>query len=465
MSAKKPNIVFFFTDDQRFNTVNALDNPEIITPHIDSLVNRGVSFTHAAIMGGTSGAVCMPSRAMLHSGRSLFNLQGTGGNIPKEHVTMGENFQKHGYNSWGTGKWHNGTESYNRSFNNGAEIFFGGMEDHWNVPANHYDPTGEYPGRRNHVWDFQSQAVAEQTCDHITPGKHSSELFADAAIDYLEDYQDDKPFFMYLSFMAPHDPRTMPKEYLDMYDPAKISLPENFLPEHPFDNGALRIRDEKLAGFPRGEDEVRRHLSEYYAMITHADAQIGRVIQTLEKIGELENTIIVFAGDNGLAVGCHGLFGKQNMYDHSIRVPLIFAGPGIKENVRTDAKCYLFDIFPTLCELVDAEIPESVNGKSLLPAINDPGEKVRDVRYFAYTGLQRAVRNDKFKLIEYAVKGERHTQLFDLENDPSEITNIAESKPEMVAELRKELARLREEYADTNDMFGKPFWEAMEWNK
>ena len=147
---KKPNIVFFFTDDQRFDTIAALGNREIKTPNMDRLVRRGTAFTQAHIPCGTSGAVCMPSRAMLHTGRTLFHLQDEGQEIPPEHITMGETLQRAGYAAFGTGKWHNGTASYARSFSHGGEIFFGGMYDHWNVPAHSFDPAGKYENRVPH---------------------------------------------------------------------------------------------------------------------------------------------------------------------------------------------------------------------------------------------------------------------------------------------------------------------------
>ena len=245
---KRPNIVFFFTDDQRFDTLNALGNPDVHTPTMDGWINAGTTFTRAHIMGGTSGAVCMPSRAMLMTGRTLFHLEREGQNIPPEHVLLGEVLQRAGYRTFGTGKWHNGPPAYARSFTDGAEIFFGGMEDHWNVPACDFDPTGRYDVLKPMVrTPHTSNEVTYRLTDHITPGKHSSELFCDAAIDFLRRYDDDAPFFVYISFMAPHDPRTMPKKYLEMYDPDDIPLPPNFMVAHPFDNGALRIRDELLA--------------------------------------------------------------------------------------------------------------------------------------------------------------------------------------------------------------------------
>ena len=462
MSTQRTNILFFFTDDQRFDTIRALGNEHIHTPTMDRWVQRGTAFTHAHIMGGTSGAVCMPSRAMLMTGRTLFHIHREGQIIDEGHVMLGEALRRAGYRTYGTGKWHNSPRSYARSFTDGAEIFFGGMDDHWNVPACDFDPSGQYEPARPFVRSpYSSNQVTYRHCDHITLGVHSSELFCEAAIDYLEGYDSDEPFFMYLSFMAPHDPRTMPREYLDMYDGRAMPLPQNFAPEHPFDNGALRIRDELLAPWPRTPDEIRRHIAEYYAMITHADAQMARVLDALERSGRAENTIIVFAGDNGLALGQHGLMGKQNMYDHSLRVPLIMSGPGIPEGVTSDAFCYLLDIYPTLCDLIGIPTPDSVEGESLVPAMRD-GDQIRETMYFAYTDLQRCVRDRRYKLIEYAVDGTRTTQLFNIEADPWETRNLS-GKPEYAPQLerlRAELLRWRDRLDDQDNRFGRTFWGA-----
>ena len=160
-----------------------------------------------------------------------------------------------------------------------------------------------------------------------------------------------------------------------MYDPEAVDLPPNYKPEHPFDNGELRIRDEMLADFPRTPAEIRRrHNAEYYAMISHLDAQIGRVLDVLDAKGLADETIVVLAGDNGLAIGRHGLMGKQNMYDHSVHVPLLMRGPGVPQGEIRDAQCYLLDIYPTLCDLTPAGIPMSPPPsrvpESLAPVLN-----------------------------------------------------------------------------------------------
>jgi arylsulfatase A-like enzyme len=437
---RPPNVLVILTDDQRFDTIQALGNEQIVTPNMDWLVRHGTTCTNAYIMGSTSGAVCMPSRAMLLSGRTLFHLEKQGGVVPPEHVTFPEVFRRAGYATFQTGKWHQDPRTYNRCFTQGARIFFGGMSDHFKVPVHDYDPTGRYPKESTYVEE----------------GKHSSELFSDAAVRFLRGHDGGQPFLMYIAYTAPHDPRDVPAPYRQMYDPAAMKLPPSFLPEHPFDNGELKIRDENLAPWPRTPAEIRRHQAAYYAMITHLDAQIGRVLDALRETGRLEHTLIVFAADNGLALGCHGLLGKQNLYEHSVRVPLVLAGPGIAGDRKCDLFCYLLDVYPTLCELTGLPTPATVEGVSLAPGLRGRGRDGRESLFFAYRDVQRAVRDGRYKLIEYHVAGRRTTQLFDLENDPGELKNRAgDGRYEQeVLRLRGQLRRWQEKLDDNST-----FWQ------
>lgn len=445
---ERPNILFLFTDDQRFSTVNALNNKAVQTPTMDGLVAKGTAFTRAHIMGGTVGAVCAPSRAMMLTGQTLFHvhdslIQPNDGpdSVAKPFDLYPEILRKAGYRSFGTGKWHNGPATYARCFTDGANIFFGGMSDHLQVPIQDFDPSGAYPKSRQRMGE-----------------KFSSELFSDAAVQFLENYQSDEPFFAYVSYTAPHDPRMAPKDYAEMYPPESIEVPENFLPEHPFDNGEMKIRDEMLAPFPRTPEVVKENIAAYYAMITHVDAQMGRVLEALERTGKARNTIVIFAADNGLALGQHGLMGKQNLYEHSVRVPMVIGGPGIPAGHTRDAFVYLFDLFPTLCELAGLPVPNSVEGKSLVATIAD-NTPVRDSVFYAYRDIQRGVCTGRWKLILYQVNGKETTQLFDLESDPLEMKNLAEidSHAEHVKELR---ARLKEWMLNTQDKLDidKPGW-------
>ncbi len=457
----RPNVVFLFTDDQRHDTIRALGNSAIHTPHMDRLVSRGTALTHAHIPCGTSGAVCMPSRAMLHTGRSLFRIEGAGERLAPDHTTLGEAFRGAGYRTFGCGKWHNGRESYQRSFTDGAEIFFGGMADHWNVPAYHFDPSGRYDATCLVCDDpCHSNSTRARECDHIHAGRHSTDTIGEAAVQFIGRQDERTPFLAYVSFLAPHDPRTMPERFRALYRADDLELPANFLPEHPFDNGALRIRDELLAAFPRTPDEIRRHLAEYYAMISHLDWQVGRIVEAVAARGWLERTIFVLAGDNGLALGQHGLMGKQSCYDHSVRVPLVWAGPGVAAGRQTGAWAYLFDIFPTLCDLCGVARPASVEGRSLAPVLAGTEQVARERLYFAYTGLHRAVRVGRHKLIEVVVGDCRTTQLFDLAEDPWERRNLAEepSGQAVVAALRAELRAGAEEWGDEATVFGQEYW-------
>ncbi|MCE5276407.1 MAG: sulfatase-like hydrolase/transferase [Planctomycetaceae bacterium] len=443
---KRPNILFLFTDDQRADTIAALGNRHIFTPNMDRLVAEGTACTRNYIFGGTSGAVCMPSRAMLHSSRTLFHIQEQGQEIPPEHTTLGECLQAAGYRTFGTGKWHNAPPSYARSFACGDRIFFGGMSEHFQVPLNHFDPTGRYP----------TEAIYNE--DKM----HSSDLFSESAINFIRGHDKRQPFFAYVAYTAPHDPRDTHQRFHDMYDADRLPTPENFMPLHPFDNGDMKIRDEMLAGFPRSEQEIHRHLAEYYAMITHIDDRIGQIFKALEETGQWDNTIIVFAGDNGLALGRHGLMGKQNLYEHSVTVPLIFAGPGIPRGQRRTALTNLIDIYPTLCELIGIDAPETVEGSSLVKVLHDDEASVRDAAMLAYRHLHRGVRQGRWKLIEYVIEGARTTQLFDLDSDPFELNNLAADSAcaSHLKRLRKRLVAWRDDMGDTCSEFWSQYHDA-----
>lgn len=457
----KKNILFLVTDDQRFDTIGALGNNEIYTPNLDRLVKMGTVFTQAHIPSGTSGAICMPSRAMIHSGRTLFHLEEEGQNIPATHITLGEHLWANGYHTCGIGKWHNGIASYARSFSDGGDIFFGGMWDHWHVPISHFDVTGKYDNKKKYTTNFQQRnKQIEINCDEITIGVHSTDLFTKRAIEKLDAVPKDKPFFMYVSYLAPHDPRTMPEKFQNMYKAENITLPKSFVREHEFFMGIEDIRAEGLAAYPRDELEIKQHIADYYAMISHLDDSIGSIIDKLERDGLLENTVIVFTGDNGLAVGSHGYMAKQSHYDHSVRIPLIMVGAGLPQNKCIDSYVYLMDIFPTLCELVGIDIPDSVEGESLAPLIDDTATFVREHLYFAYTDLIRSVKYAGFKLIVYK-NAPNNAQLFNLREDPDEIVNLYANKDysSILTTLKEIMREYKNTWEDTGHRFSQGFWD------
>ncbi|MGH2561548.1 MAG: sulfatase-like hydrolase/transferase [Thermomicrobiales bacterium] len=428
---ERPNILVMIADDHRYSAIGANGDPVVQTPVLDGLAAGGTSFDQAHIQGGLTGAICVPSRACLLTGANVFRAAASR-EIGDQHglrtlnpalATLPAVFRQAGYHTHAIGKWHNDTTSFANGFQDGARLFFGGMSDHDRVPLHAFDPTGSYPP------------------DACTPGDgFSTDLFRDAAIDFLNGYQEHDPFFLYLAFTAPHDPRTPPPDYAARYDPDRIPLPPNFLPEHPFDNGEMRVRDELLDAMPRTPEMVRRHIAGYYGMISHLDARIGTILDTLAATGRAENTIVVYTADHGLALGQHGLLGKQNLYEHSNHIPMILRGPGVPAGTRIDALTYLADLFPTLCDLTGTPIPETVESQSLVPLITGEQALVRDRVYAVYKDVQRMVSDGRWKLIRYhrsaaCGNGTDRLQLFDLATDPWE-TRDRSGEPEQQESIR-----------------------------
>jgi len=394
-----PNVLFLLADDQRRDALGAAGNECLRTPHLDSLAARGLRFRRAYCMGSIHGAVCQPSRAMLMSGRTLYRVPMDLHDVPLLPEVLG----RAGYRTFGTGKWHNGRDSFRRAFQEGRSVFHGGMSDHEQIPVQDLDGQGGWTEVR-------------------TASRFSSEEFTDAFLTWLDTVDGDRPFFAYVAFTAPHDPRQPPEPYRGEYAARLPDLPRNFLPQHPFQNGWLTGRDETLLPWPRPPRLVREQLGEYYGMIAHLDAQVGRILAALADRGLDGNTIIVYTADHGLALGSHGLLGKQNLYEHSMGTPLILAGPGIRAGV-SDALVYLLDLFPTLCGLLDVPVPAGVEGRDLSPVLRGDAAGVRDTLFTTYEDIQRAVCDQEWKLIHYPKIA--RTQLFHLATDPDEMHDLS----------------------------------------
>jgi arylsulfatase A-like enzyme len=404
---KRPNVLFLVTDDQRTDTIAALGNRVIKTPNLDKLAQRGFVFRNAYCMGSTMGAVCNPSRHMLLSGKALFHY-----NPKQADGTMGQLMRALGYFTFFISKRGNTANAYNAAF---ESVNY--LEDEKDRKSGHH-----------------GRSAAEQTMQFLK-----------------KTWKKDRPFFAYVGFEGPHDPRVAAPEWLNLYDRAKLPLPKNFMPLHPFNNGELLVRDEQLAPWPRTEGDVRKHLHDYYGCISSIDHQIGRILAVLQEMGELENTIIIFTSDHGLAMGSHGLFGKQNLYDHSMKSPLIFAGPGIPKG-QSDAFAYLYDIYPTTVELVRGKSPAGLDGKSLAPVMQGKQAAVRDTIFLAYRDVQRAVRKEDWKLIRYPKVN--YNQLFNLKDDPDELKNLAAdpAQAKRVSELMGLLAQQQKLFSDPSPL-------------
>lgn len=422
---RRPNILFIIADDQSPMDLRAYD-PEspLQTPTLDRLASEGMVFDAAYHMGSWIGAVCSPSRHMIMSGRTVWHIPGPPGRNSNPHesnpnlvppdlaeYTMAAVFNRAGYDTMRTCKRGNSYEAANQKFTVRKDATRNGDDDE----------TGS-AWHAQQVLDYLSEREAK-------PSK--------------------KPFLIYFGFTHPHDPRNGKPELLEKYgavnhdDPQSVPLendlqpplPVNYLPEHPFHHGHPELRDEvAVSGVWKRRDAqtIRNERGRYFACSENIDVQIAKVLDKLEAMGELDNTYIFYTADHGIAIGRHGLQGKQNLYEHTWRVPFIVKGPGIQPGTRAPGNIYLLDVLPTLCDLAGVEIPKTVEGTSFKPVLYGEQQTIRDVLYGVYCGGtrpgMRAVRKGDWKLIEYDVMNGavRETQLFHLGRNPYEF--IAEHR-------------------------------------
>ncbi len=415
----RPNILFIIADDQSPFDLQ-LYNPSstLNTPHIDRLAAEGMVFDGAYHMGSWSGAVCTPSRHMIMSGRTVWHIprrakRGSRNSADAPHVprnlpelTMGAVFNRAGYRTMRTCKRGNSYAAANQQF-----------------------------------------TVVHDATKRGGTAESGSAWHAERVLDYLhqrESEQETRPFLIYYGFSHPHDTRDGTPELLakygavnhkdrDQLPPAHAKqppLPVNYLPAHPFPHGHPNLRDEvAVSGVWKRRDErtIRNEIGRQYACSENIDIQVGRVLAKLEAMGELDNTYVFYTADHGMAIGRHGLQGKQNLYEHTWRVPMIVRGPGIPAGTRAEGNIYLLDVLGTLCDLAGIEAPESVEGRSFRSVLEGRQQTIREVLYGVYCGGtkpgMRSVRQGDWKLIKYDVLDGtvRQTQLFNLRENPHEL--------------------------------------------
>ena len=446
----QPNILFIFADDQCYETIAQLGLTDIETPHIDRLMNEGTSFTRAYNMGSWSGAVCVASRHMLNTGRFIWRAEEASRKAEEERASgrfWSENMKSAGYKTYFTGKWHvraNAEKCFDVTSN-----VRGGMPNQ--TPAGYNRPLPDKPD----PWSPSDPKFE----GFWKGGKHWSEVVADDALDFLNQakiHQEENPYFAYVAFNAPHDPRQAPKKFVDKYPLDRIKIPSNFLPMYPHKDKIAcshSLRDEKLGPMPRTEHSVKVHRQEYYAIITHMDEQIGRILKGLKKSGMEKNTYVFFSADHGLAVGHHGLFGKQNLYEHSTRVPFIVKGPGIPKGAKTSAPIYLQDVMASSLALAGIEKPEHVEFNDILPLARGTTKKspYKEI-YGAYLNVQRSITKNNVKILAYPQVP--LIRVYNLAKDPEEEKDIAstEKGKEWIAKLFPRLLELQKKMGDSLDL-------------
>ncbi|MDA1069392.1 MAG: sulfatase-like hydrolase/transferase [Verrucomicrobia bacterium] len=418
--AKRPNILFIIADDQAPFDLKAYDPSSALnTPNIDRLANEGMVIDRAYHMGAWVSGVCTPSRHMIMSGRTLWHAPNRPGKddnphwnnpemVPPDLVknTMAAVFNRAGYATMRTCK-----------------------------PGNSYEEA-------NAQFSVRRDADKRGGTDESGSAWHGEQV-----LDYLNEREttnDKDPFLIYFGFSHPHDTRDGKPELLENYGatnhtdpdslpeahPKQPPLPLNYLPEHPFPFRLPGARDEeRVSGvwFNRDERTIRNELGREFACSENIDIQIGRVLEKLEAMDELDTTFIFYTSDHGIAIGRHGLQGKQNLYEHSWRVPFIVKGPGIEAGSRAPGNVYLLDVLATMCDLAGIQAPDTNEGKSIKPVLLGEQQTIRDVLYGVFAaetrpGL-RTVRKGDWKLIKYDVYdgGYQKTQLFNLVKNPDEL--------------------------------------------
>tara|TARA_R110000796_G_scaffold74116_1_gene166413 strand:- start:8264 stop:9736 length:1473 start_codon:yes stop_codon:yes gene_type:complete len=424
---KKPNFLFVLVDDQSPFDLQTYDPNSILqTPTIDKLAKQGVVFESARHMGSMNGAVCTPSRHMIMTGRTLWHLPKSAGYRESlapdslEQQSIAAVFNRAGYKTMRTCKKGNSYAAANKQF--------------------------------TIVHDATKRGGTEES---------GSAWHAEQVLNYLSDReqaQEKDPFFIYFGFSHPHDIRDGTPELLEKYgatnhtdqnslppaNPKQPPLQENYLNAHPFFHGHPQLRDEeRVSGVWKNRDEqtVRNELGREYACSENIDIQLNKVLAKLEASGELDNTYIIYTSDHGMSIGRHGLMGKQNLYEHTWRVPFIVKGPGLEAGKRVKGNIYLLDVLPTLCELAGIDAPETVEGISFVPVLKGEKEVVRDVMYGVYAGGtkpgMRTVKKGDWKLIKYDVMDGaiRETQLFNLAENPNEYLPEHHKSEEMLINL------------------------------
>jgi arylsulfatase A-like enzyme len=459
-AADKPrlNVLFIAVDDLR-PQLGCYGDPVVQSPHIDRLAARGLVFNRAYCQQ----AVCSPSRSSLLTGRRpdstrVWDLNTHFRAALPEVVTLPQHFRSHGYHTQSFGK-----------------IYHGGFDDppSWSAPpggpkAPRFGPEGQTLMRR-----LREEALAKgldltkrvnqprglpYEAPDVADNALSDGSIADQAIQALNGFKG-QPFFLAVGFLNPHLPFVAPKKYWDLYSPGKTPLATNPFPPKDapsyalHNSGELRAYNQIPAQGPLSREQARMMTRGYFAAISYMDAQVGRLLDELDRLKLRDNTVVVLWGDHGWQLEEHGLWCKHTNYETSVRVPLIISVPGQKSSgKRTDALTELVDLYPTLAEACGLPLPAGLEGSSFLPVLNAPDRPWKRAAFSQYPrsapGVGRvmgySMRTDRYRLVEWSAPGKdfREYELYDHQADPDENINRAKSS-EHAAILRELRAQLQ----------------------
>lgn len=441
------HVVVIVADDLRADTLGFAGNAAVRTPHLDRLAARGAVFPRA-----TCGyPICNVARSEMFSGRVALGSPGyetARGTVPLDPtwVLWPEAMRRAGWRTVFSGKWHIAGTPWKSGFGETAGLFSSGGGGAVKLTVDR-TPTGRavtgYTG-----WTFKTDRNVPQPELGVGLTPDTDRIMTDRAVEAIRTH-DGRPLFLHVNFTAPHDPLHWPRGGENAVDPAVLALPPNFRSAPEFDTGNIRGRDELVVPAPRTAADVRGERALYFSQVENVDRQVGRILAALEAAGVLGRTLVVFTSDQGLALGSHGLMGKQNPYEHTLNVPLILAGPGVPSGARLPAQCHLRDVYPTVCELAGVPVPGSVQGRSLAPVLRGERQEIYEEVFAYFTDTQRLIRTrEGWKLVWYP-RGSR-LQLFQVNEDPHELRDLAAdpAQASRVASLQARLAAWQREHRD-----------------
>lgn len=470
--ADRPNILLVMADQLRWDCLGCMDNPVIKTSNIDALASRGVRFRN----GFSPNPICVPARAAVMTGN--YPHVGTGsknnsGCIRDDQPLLTEVLKQVGYRTYAMGKLH--FAPYSSPDEPRRVHGFEHVDLHESGRIiRQFDPTGEKRGIEDYFdyltdvgWHGYSRAHGignndVRPCANPLPQEHTVDHWiADCTLKQIDRHfqeSPDRPFFMFMSSPKPHSPYDPPTPYDKMYDPREMPRPFGSIEDLEGRNPCLKHTIYSHAAdtlSPQAWQVIRAH---YYGCISWLDVQVGRVIERLEEIGQLENTLILFTADHGDLIGDFGSVFKGNHLNGSVRVPFIVAGPGVAQSAVSDALVGLQDILPTIAAAGGAEIGQAVQGEDLAPVLADPATNVRDL-YYSSTGNDPAqsvmITDGQWKYIHSQAAGGVE-ELYDQKNDLSELHNLAGNTEhgKLKIELRERLMATARELGDKTILDG-----------
>ncbi len=453
-AADRPNILFIIADDLTDTALGCYGNTVCQTPNLDRLAAQSVRFTRAYCQG----TYCGPSRASFLSGYYPHATGVQGYLSPREAIgdraTWPQHFKNAGYHTARVSKiFHMGVPGGIEEGSDGADDplswseRFNSPGPEWRAPGRGETLEKNPDGRKPVMGGNTFVVVAADGDDDV----HSDGKTAAKACELLTTPRRE-PFFLAVGFVRPHVPFVAPKKYFDRYPPESMVLPEK-VPGDWDDIPKPGINYKTSVNMQMDETRQKKALAGYYAAVSYMDAQVGRVLDALERSGQADNTIVIFTSDHGYHLGEHDFWAKVSLHDESARVPLLIRAPGMKPGVR-NALVELIDLFPTTAKLCGLEVPARLQGRDLATVFADPKAAVRDAAFsVAGTSKGLLLRDERWAFLQYGEDARGGVELYDMQTDPRQIHNLA-VLPEHADRVAAWKARVTAKLADVraNDL-------------